>query len=88
MTRDEHCTRHFLLHQSLDELIADYLVQHWGSRPSTVTVMELLEWSRAQCLEPTFTCSRCGKASYNPNDAEHRYCGACHAFVDDGGDPR
>jgi hypothetical protein len=30
--------------------------------------------------EPAFTCPRCGRTSYNPSDAAHRYCGACHTF--------
>ncbi len=29
----------------------------------------------------TFTCPQCGAISYNPNDAQHGYCGACHAFT-------
>jgi hypothetical protein len=27
-----------------------------------------------------YTCPRCGRTSYNPNDARFRYCGACHEF--------
>lgn len=23
-------------------------------------------------------CSRCGRASYNPNDMKFKYCGFCH----------
>lgn len=26
---------------------------------------------------PAYVCSRCGRASWNPNDAKHRYCGGC-----------
>lgn len=32
---------------------------------------------------PSFTCPQCGRTSYNQNDIRERYCGACHAFVDD-----
>lgn len=32
---------------------------------------------------PSFTCPNCQTISYNPNDIAQRYCGACHAFVDD-----
>lgn len=32
---------------------------------------------------PSFTCPRCGAESFNPNDIRERYCGHCHAFVDD-----
>lgn len=31
----------------------------------------------------SFTCPRCGRTSYNPNDIAHRYCGHCHVFVAD-----
>lgn len=30
---------------------------------------------------PGFTCPRCGKTSYHPEDLRHGYCGACHAFT-------
>jgi len=30
-----------------------------------------------------FECPDCGAVSYNPNDMQKRYCGRCHAFVDD-----
>lgn len=33
---------------------------------------------------PSFTCPQCSRTSYNPNDAEHGYCGACHAFTGPG----
>lgn len=38
-------------------------------------------------LEPPFNCPRCGRLSYNRNDARERYCGACHKFFDDAGQP-
>lgn len=27
-------------------------------------------------------CLQCGRTSYNKNDVERRYCGACHVFHD------
>lgn len=30
---------------------------------------------------PSYTCSRCGATSYNANDIQHGYCGACHDFT-------
>lgn len=33
--------------------------------------------------QPSYTCPRCGRTSYNPNDLAQRYCGACHAFEKD-----
>lgn len=32
---------------------------------------------------PAWVCPHCDKASWNPNDGEYRYCGACHHFCDD-----
>lgn len=29
-----------------------------------------------------YRCPRCGRVSYNPNDARHRYCSACKRFED------
>jgi hypothetical protein len=34
-------------------------------------------------IELPFVCPHCGPKSWNPNDAEHRYCGRYHRFVDD-----
>jgi hypothetical protein len=31
-----------------------------------------------------FQCPRCGIVSHNPHDAEHGYCGRCHAFTGPG----
>lgn len=27
-------------------------------------------------------CPRCGRTSHNPHDVRERYCGACHAYLD------
>lgn len=36
----------------------------------------------AQRSEPeSFTCPRCGAASYHPQDVEHGYCARCHDFT-------
>jgi hypothetical protein len=32
---------------------------------------------------PSITCPQCGRTSYNPNDVEQRYCGACHQYIGD-----
>lgn len=29
----------------------------------------------------SITCPRCGLLSFNPNDVEHKYCGACHRYI-------
>lgn len=41
---DEHLARHVLLHNMLDELVADYITST-GKRPSNSTIMELIQWS-------------------------------------------
>jgi hypothetical protein len=33
--------------------------------------------------EPCILCLVCNRISYNPNDIKHRYCGACHLFLND-----
>lgn len=52
MDYKEHKARHQLLHKELDELVADFIT-HTNSRPSKATVMELIEWSYTQTLNPT-----------------------------------
>jgi ribosomal protein S27AE len=34
-------------------------------------------------MAASFICPRCGAESFNPSDIAERYCGRCHAFVDD-----
>jgi hypothetical protein len=31
--------------------------------------------------EPSITCPRCGRTSYNPNDIREGYCGYCHDWT-------
>lgn len=52
LTEDEHRARHVELHKALDELIADW-IGHTGNLPSQHTVMELIEWSHGQTLNPS-----------------------------------
>lgn len=52
-TQDKHRARHVVLHNALDELLADYLLHHRGSLPSKITLMQLLKWSHEQMIEPT-----------------------------------
>lgn len=30
--------------------------------------------------QPSFTCPRCGRTSYHPEDVANCYCGFCHIF--------
>lgn len=34
-------------------------------------------------MPSVFKCPDCGTVSHNPNDVRQRWCGRCHAFVDD-----
>ena len=52
MTHEQHRARHVELHKMVDELVADW-ISHTRGRPSQSTVLELLEWSAAQAVEPT-----------------------------------
>ena len=51
MTKKEHIERHEKLHNSLDELVADWLT-HTKKFPSKSTITELLKWSHEQTKNP------------------------------------
>jgi hypothetical protein len=53
MKNDGHRERHELLHKNLDELIADWIRHNPGKIPSTSTIMDLMNWSHKQTLNPT-----------------------------------
>jgi len=48
-----HLERHQQLHRSLDELVADWLSHNRDKRPSSSTVLELMQWSHMQTQLPT-----------------------------------
>jgi hypothetical protein len=52
LTPQEHKDRHKLLHDHLDELIADWIWQT-TCLPSKSSVMDLMKWSYEQTLNPT-----------------------------------
>lgn len=51
MTKAEHIKIHERLHQSLDELVGDFVLQSKGSL-STTSIMKLMEWSATQMINP------------------------------------
>ena len=51
MERIEHIKRHKELHKNLDELVADF-ISHTEKLLSKTTIMELMEWSYKQTIEP------------------------------------
>lgn len=50
--RLEHFKRHELLHDELDELVADFIT-HTKLMPSRTTISVLLNWSYEQTENPT-----------------------------------
>lgn len=53
MTKEEHRQRHEFLHKAFDELLADFLMHNREARPSSSTLIELMNWSHQQTLDPT-----------------------------------
>ena len=53
MNLKEHKERHIQLHKSLDELCGDY-IRHTEMLLSDVSLMDLIEWSHLQTLNPSF----------------------------------
>ena len=51
MKKNEHKQRHLELHNSLDELVADFIT-HTGNLPSKSTIFELMIWSHEQTENP------------------------------------
>lgn len=45
LSPEEHRLRHVELHQAFDELLADWIRHVRTARPSTATVLELMQWS-------------------------------------------
>ena len=77
-----------ILHQALDELLAGFLAEHPDKRPSTTTVLELLEWSAARGADAPppdgVRCARCQQfLSETRREMRIRFCSAC-----DGHGPR
>jgi hypothetical protein len=52
MEKYNHAERHKKLHDSLDELVADFIA-HTGKLPSETTLMDFIKWSHEQTLNPT-----------------------------------
>lgn len=51
-TYEEHRERHLKLHRMLDELCADWIWET-GGMPSKATVLDLMNWSHDQTLDPS-----------------------------------
>lgn len=52
MTPEEHKQRHIQLHNSFDELFADF-IGHTGRLPIQTTLIDFLNWSYDQTIKPT-----------------------------------
>jgi hypothetical protein len=77
MTREEHIQRHRELHQSLDELLADF-IRHTNKTPSGSTVMDLLKWSDSRVKNPAPHCRVCGTISPSAAWHEADWCEECY----------
>ena len=54
-TPEEHKQKHRELHQSLDELFADYIRHHPNETSfTTMPFKQLLDWSHEQTIKPTW----------------------------------
>ena len=51
MNTKKHIKRHKELHQALDELLADF-INHTEKLPSRTTLVEFMEWSHSQTINP------------------------------------
>lgn len=51
INKEDHKEIHQSLHSYLDELVADWIA-HTGKLPSEHTILELMEWSHKQTLDP------------------------------------
>jgi len=75
MTSEEHKERHVILHQMLDELVADF-IRHTEKRPSKTSLFEFMQWSNQQTINPTeysWYCPLCGQQNI---DGKPCGCGA------------
>lgn len=51
MNKEDHIQRHKMLHEHLDELIADYVTSS-NKLLGDTTVLELMDWSYKQTVDP------------------------------------
>jgi len=52
MTPEEHKAQHEVLHKFLDELVADFVQHNPGRYLAQTTIMELVQWSHSQTVDP------------------------------------
>lgn len=70
MTRDEHIRAHKELHRSFDKLIADFITHVDGKLLTNTSLLELIQWSHGQTLDPTMPAG----AHYDDDLAEGDRC--------------
>lgn len=65
-----------MTHADLDGLVARFLAENPTARPSTATVLELLQWSARRIH--TVKCEKCGAfLSATRAEMNLRLCGRC-----------
>ncbi len=52
MTNKKHKQKHIALHNNLDELVADWIMET-GGLPSQSSILELINWSHKQTIKPS-----------------------------------
>jgi hypothetical protein len=75
-----HAARHDVIGIALEDSIADPFTGKATVRMRLGDPNPDLEAALGPHVAP-FTCPRCHMTSYHPKDAEHGYCGNCHAFT-------
>jgi len=50
--KKDHRNRHILLHKMLDELLADFIYHNRGKHLSESSLLDLMEWSHRQTINP------------------------------------
>lgn len=71
-----------LAERLLADLVADLRELGAGVKLDAAELLERITERRASD-PPSFTCPRCSRTSYDPNDADAGYCGACRWWTGD-----
>lgn len=76
MLAKDHMARHVLLHNCLDELVADWIGSGPSRRPSKGTILELMQWSSGQTKRPDCVDIASGHDDREGNDGSNEIADA------------